>query len=137
MLKLNRKWKQEFEFKFLLRKARTCFPCILCYCQLSQQNVSSLACHKVQHKRKWVSKNLNESLTHYYLTWSPSWWGLEYADCILCRKVRFPSPLKKSSGYDTKLHLMVTLQFWRSVECGVLLHCHYFQVHPDQNGKTG
>ena len=34
-------------------------------------------------------------------------------------------------GYDTKLHLMARLLFWISRNCGVFLHCHYSQVHPD------
>ena len=29
------------------------------------------------------------------------------------------------------LYLIVRLQFWRSGECRVLLHCHYFQVYFD------
>ena len=29
--------------------------------------------------------------------------------------------------YDTKLYLVTRLQLWRSVECGVLLYCHYSQ----------
>ena len=33
--------------------------------------------------------------------------------------------------YNTKMHLMVRHQFWRSEECGVSLHCHYSQVHSD------
>ena len=32
---------------------------------------------------------------------------------------------QKCPGYDTNLHLMVRLQFWRSEEYGVPLHCHY------------
>ena len=31
--------------------------------------------------------------------------------------------------YDTKLHLMVKLQFWRSGERRVMLYCHYSQVN--------
>ena len=38
---------------------------------------------------------------------------------------------KKCPVYDTKLHLMVKLQFWRSVEFGVPLHCHYALIHFD------
>ena len=34
-------------------------------------------------------------------------------------------------GYDSKLLLLVKLQFWSFVEWGVLLHCHYSQVHSD------
>ena len=36
-----------------------------------------------------------------------------------------------SPGYDTKLNLMVRLQFWRSREFSILFHCHYSQVHSD------
>ena len=47
-------------------------------------------------------------------------------------------PLKKGTpiqkrlfGFDTKLYLIVRLQFWRSNECGVPLHCYYSQVHSE------
>ena len=40
--------------------------------------------------------------------------GLEEADCILCREVRPPSPLKKRLSWAWQLHLMVMLHFWRS-----------------------
>ena len=33
--------------------------------------------------------------------------------------------------YDTKLYLMVTLQYWSSRKCGVPVHYHYSQVHSD------
>ena len=33
--------------------------------------------------------------------------------------------------HNSKLHLMVRLQFWRSRECGVPFYCHYSQVHSD------
>ena len=33
--------------------------------------------------------------------------------------------------YDTELRFVVKLLFWNSEGCGVLLHCHYSQVHPD------
>ena len=49
--------------------------------------------------------------------------------CPLCRGERTPS--KQCSWHDTKLHLMVKLQFWRSGECGIPLHYHYSQVHSD------
>ena len=35
------------------------------------------------------------------------------------------------SGYDTKLHLMVSLQFWSFGHNGVPFHYHYFQIHFD------
>ena len=38
-------------------------------------------------------------------------------------------------GYDTELQLMVKLQFWRSEECSVLLHCHYSQVYTNWEGQ--
>ena len=34
-------------------------------------------------------------------------------------------------GYNTKLYLMVRLQFWNFGKCGVLLHCCYSPVHSD------
>ena len=34
-------------------------------------------------------------------------------------------------GYDTKLHLMMKLKFWRSRECGIPLHYNYSQNHTD------
>ena len=69
--------------------------------------------------------------THNTQSFKPSWRpGLDYADCINCREIR-PASKIKCSGYDTKLHLMVRLQFWRSGEYRVPLHCHYFQAHSD------
>ena len=38
-------------------------------------------------------------------------------------------------AYDTKLHLMVKLYFWRSEECKAHLHCHDSQVHSDPKWK--
>ena len=34
----------------------------------------------------------------------------------------------RCAGYDTKLCLIVTIQFWGSGKCGVSLHCHYFLI---------
>ena len=48
---------------------------------------------------------------------------LEYTDCIPCRGGGV-KPLKKCLEFDTKLHLMVRLQFWRFVKC-----CHYSLLH--------
>ena len=51
-----------------------------------------------------------------------------YSFCIPSNEVRL-HPLKKGCfWYDTKLHLMVRLQFWRSGEWGVLQY-HCSQVH--------
>ena len=33
--------------------------------------------------------------------------------------------------YDSKLHLMIRFEFWKSCEHGVPFHCHYSQVHSD------
>ena len=49
----------------------------------------------------------------------------------------YPNPFKLALlkkkylcfGYDTKLHLMTKLQFWRSGECGISLHCHYSHLY--------
>ena len=52
--------------------------------------------------------------------------SLEYANCIFWRGIGSPPfPKNEVFGYDTKLYLMVRLQFWRSGEYGVPLHCHY------------
>ena len=51
---------------------------------------------------------------------SPSRWSLEYDDSILYRESKIiPSiPPEWCPDYDTYLHLMVRLQFWRSGWCG-------------------
>ena len=60
--------------------------------------------------------------------------GREYIDCIPCKRLRTP-PLKIGCHeYDIKLVQMVRLQLWSSGECGVLLHCHYSQIHSDRSG---
>ena len=58
----------------------------------------------------------------------PSRRGLEYADYILCRGAETP-PQKRYAGCETKLPLMVMLDFLRSVECGVLRYCCYFDIY--------
>ena len=55
-------------------------------------------------------------------------WGLEYADCLPPADGKTPSK-KGCPGYDTKLLLIVKLQFWSSGKWGVPIHRHYFQVH--------
>ena len=61
------------------------------------------------------------------LCWSTNFvsacqWSLEYADCIICRKIKLFPPLENSGCpiYDTKLYLVVTLHFW-SLECRLTL----------------
>ena len=46
-----------------------------------------------------------------------------------CRRVR-PLPQQVSWIW----HLMMRFQFWSFVECGVPLHCHYYQDHSDLEG---
>ena len=69
-------------------------------------------------------------------------WSLEYSDRIIWRKF-LPSPCQKKKkikkikitgcpGNDNTLHFMVRLMFWRSRECRVPHHCHYFQVHSER-----
>ena len=36
-----------------------------------------------------------------------------------------PTTKKKKKKKDTKLYLMVRLQFWSCKECGLFLHCHF------------
>ena len=52
----------------------------------------------------------------------------EYVDYIPYRKIR-PSPQKRSLRYDTKLRVMVMLQFLRCEESGEVLHNHYSWFH--------
>ena len=56
----------------------------------------------------------------------------EYADYICSRRLRPALPQKKECpGYNTKLHLVVRFQLWRSGECRVCIHCHYSQIHSE------
>ena len=70
--------------------------------------------------------------THTHTDFSPTILGkgLEFTACIICRGVR-PHPQQKNGSlrYDTKLHFIMRLHFWRSGKCGVSLHCHYSQIH--------
>ena len=75
-----------------------------------------------------ILKNINIIHWNLFLD-TPCRWGLEYADCIPCRGLR--PPQKGYPGHDTKLHLMVKPQFWKSRECGIPLRCHYSHVHSD------
>ena len=49
--------------------------------------------------------------------------SLEYVDCTPCWGVRAPLSPIECLGYDSKVHLMVKLQYWRSGVCSVSLHC--------------
>ena len=57
----------------------------------------------------------------FILVWSFDQQSLEYADCILCRGVRY-SQINVSPGYHTKLLLLVMLRFPRSTESRVPLY---------------
>ena len=55
---------------------------------------------------------------------------LELMICLLhlCKRVR-PTPHPTSILEMTLNRLMMRIQFWSFVECHVLFHCHYSQVH--------
>ena len=55
---------------------------------------------------------------------------LEYIDCLPCREVRH-TPKNRLPGHNTKLHLVVRLQFWSSEQREVPIYCHHSQVHSD------
>ena len=59
----------------------------------------------------------------------PSQWSLDYSDCIPCTGVS--TSTKKGAQSMKNLLQMVKLQFWRSTECRVPLHCHYSQLNSD------
>ena len=65
------------------------------------------------------------SLPFYFLTFPSFFW--EYTDSKA--PLLFPPKLMRCFGYNTKLHLMVRLQYRRSGECAVPLNCIYPQVH--------
>ena len=47
---------------------------------------------------------------------------MEYADCI-------SGEGQACLGYDTKLHVMTSLQSYHFGECGVTINCYYTRVH--------
>ena len=59
---------------------------------------------------------LTSSIIKHWLSYSlKTWWGLEYADCVPCRWVRWsPTPKKMRVGLkcDIKLYLMVRFEIW-------------------------
>ena len=44
---------------------------------------------------------------------------------------------KECLGYDTKLHLMLRLHFWRSGEFGLPNNCYYSHIHSDPDWYDG
>ena len=92
-------------------------------------NLQWLICHKTQPTNQkmmiihwsWcrkITENVNTLLAGFRIC------------CISYSGVR-PFILYKRGclGYNAKLYSMVKVQFWRSVECGVPLHCLYSQLH--------
>ena len=57
------------------------------------------------------------------------WWtatsrvNMQHSDCIPSWVGLDTFPKRGCPGYDSKLHQMLRLWFWTSVECGVLLQC--------------
>ena len=85
--------------------------------------------YQVRNKQR---KKQNKTLSFFEIfTYSmPCRRVLQYAGCIPCRGIRAPPFKKGCHGYDTKLHLIVRIQFLSSVDYGVFLHCHRSQVFP-------
>ena len=97
---------------------------------LALNNLQRLICHKTNqtkpnHKLYPLILRIASFMKHRCQK------SLEYADCTPSREVR-PYPKKEYITYDSKLHLMVRLQFKRSEESGVTLLCHYTQVHSNK-----
>ena len=67
---------------------------------------------------------LNSLLNSFNL--NPIVWGCRICLLHLCRGVR---SLPTSIWIMTLYHLMVRFQSWIFGKCGILFHCHYFQVH--------
>ena len=79
--------------------------------------------------------NSSEKIVLYFPRQNTGRWGIPCRwdsvniDCIPCREIR-----ARNWGcpcYDTKLHLMVRLKFWRYGDYKIPLHYHYFQVHSE------
>ena len=56
--------------------------------------------------------------------------GVQYAHCIFCIGVR-PKKIMVYPGYDTKEHLIMRFQFWRSGEWKAPFQCHHHPDHSD------
>ena len=61
----------------------------------------------------------------------PSGRGLEYAESIKYKEIKPPSSKRGFRGYDTKLYLMVRLQFLSSKECEEPLYVKHSKVHSE------
>ena len=80
----------------------------------------------VIHLINWVSWTIHNFILTSTGLLSSADWGCRICRLHPCRKVR-PSPTRVLDM--TLNHPMVRFQLWSFRECGVLLHCHYFQVH--------
>ena len=52
-----------------------------------------------------------------------------YSMLTVVPTVGYHLPKKSCPEYDTKLHLMMRLQFWRTRKCCIALHYHYCQIY--------
>ena len=66
---------------------------------------------------------------------SPIIWGCRIRNTASLQRSKIPTHTHTHTndcpGYNTKLHLMVRIQFWNLGECRVPLHCHYSHVNFD------
>ena len=88
----------------------------MCKENLTLNNLQWLICHKSQPNQMSVLSVGLRIWWLYPLPWS---------------KNSSSSPKMWCLGHNTKLHLMVRFQFWKSGEFEVLLHYHYSQVYSD------
>ena len=76
----------------------------------------------------------NKKISNYkeiFLFVTPCWQILEYDEYILLRQVRPNLTKRKYPRCDIKLHVKMRYSFKGFGECGVLLYCHYTQIHSD------
>ena len=93
-------------------------------------------------QQPWISSSLAlvsslSLFSSYYIFASPFFdsfpaFFVKLGTCWLFPLLMCKTTLQKGYlGYDTKLYLMVRLQFWRSGECIIPFHCHYCWVYSD------
>ena len=70
-------------------------------------------------------------LDSHHINYLPCWLGMEYADHPWLRGKISSSSKRGGPEYDTKLPLIVMLQFLRCEKYRVPFHCHYSHIHSD------
>ena len=71
----------------------------------------------------WDNAQIRKIVTNTFSSYRR---GIEYVDCISCNDGKTPPPTQGCSGHDTRLHLVIRVQFWSSVEYPFILNASWF-----------